>query len=263
MRVTVCETPHEEVAARRAWARIRSHVRAHGTELLVLPEFAFLPPVWHQAHFDAAQWAALEQQAAAWCARLPELGCRHVMGAAPVTLNGQPRNQGFLWSAQGLQWLRGKHHLPEEPGGWEARWFSRGTEGFPVFSAGALRFGLNICTELWALDTLGPYAQAGVQAVVSPRATAAATTARWLSLAQTVAVRLGAYSLSSNRRHADGSCGGVGWIIDPEGQVVARTSARVPVVTADIDLQACQAARLRYPRYVFADAAGGAAPSSS
>ena len=31
MRVSVCETPHEEDASREGWARIRSHVPAHGT----------------------------------------------------------------------------------------------------------------------------------------------------------------------------------------------------------------------------------------
>ena len=118
-------------------------------------------------------------------------------------------------------------------------------------SCGRLRFGLNICTELWALETLGPYAAAGVHAVVTPRATAAATTERWVALAKTVAVRTGAFSLSSNRRHDDGSCGGAGWIIDPEGNELARTSAEVPFATRDLDPQSSLAARSTYPRYVF------------
>jgi hypothetical protein len=43
--------------------------------------------------------------------------------------------------------------LPHEPGGREARWSTRGDPRFPVFAAGDLAFGLNICTELRALET--------------------------------------------------------------------------------------------------------------
>jgi len=252
MRVTVCETSHETQAAESQWASLRSHVREEGTRLLVLPEFAFLEPLWESPDFDPLRWREQERAGRAWLERLPDLRCEHVIGAFPRTLEGKPFNQGFLWSAQsGFTALRSKRHLPDEPGGWEARWFTRGDAGFPVFSAGSLRFGLNICTELWALETVGPYAEAGAHAVITPRATAAATTERWLSLARTVAVRTGAFSLSSNRRHDDGSCGGVGWIIDPEGEVLARTSAANPFATREIDLGASTAAQSRYPRYVF------------
>jgi len=255
MRVTVCETPHAQPAADKTWATLCSHVRDEGTDLLVLPEFAFLEPVWQNEHFDQLQWTALEQEATRWLARLPELKCAHVIGSVPITTAGKPLNQGFLWSAdKGLLLLRSKRYCPNLPGAWEARWFTKGTDEFPVFSAGSLKFGLNICTELWALETLGPYARAGVHAVISPRATTAATTERWIALAKTVAVRTGAFSLSSNRTHVDGSCGGVGWIIDPEGIELARTSASCPAVTQEIDLAASSIAKSTYPRNVFADA---------
>lgn len=253
MRVTVCETPHEPRAAERRWDALCAHVRAQRTQLLVLPEFAFLDPVWDSPDFDPATWAEQEHAARRWLQRLPELGCAHVIGAVPVSVAGRTFNQGFLWSADGggVTPLRRKHHLPNEAGGWEARWFQRGDDRFPVFNAGPLRFGLNICTELWALETCGPYAAAGAHAVVTPRATASATTERWLALARTVSVRAGAFGISSNRWHADGSCGGVGWIIDPEGEVLARTSEDHPFATAELDLAASAEAQGRYPRYVF------------
>jgi N-carbamoylputrescine amidase len=49
-----------------------------------------------------------------------------------------------------------------------------------------------------------------------------------------------------------GACGGVGWIISPNGEILATTSAEAPFVTVDIDLAAPIAARYQYPRYVFA-----------
>ena len=64
-------------------------------------------------------------------------------------------------------------------------------------------------------------------------------------------VRPGAYSVSSNRVDRSGACGGVGWIISPDGELLARTTPDLPVATVDIDLTAPTAARERYPRYVF------------
>ena len=116
-----------------------------------------------------------------------------------MNVDGRQFNEGYLWSAAGgLTPLRRKFFLPAEPGGWGANWFDRGDPAFQAFHAGALSFGLNICTELWALETYAAYVAEGVQAILSPRATAAATTAQWLSVGVVAAVRSGAFSLSSN-----------------------------------------------------------------
>jgi len=174
------------------------------------------------------------------------------VGARPITIAGRPFNQGFIWSgAAGLTPLRRKFHLPAEPGGWETNWFDRGDPVFPAFRAGALSFGLNICTELWALETYAAYAALAVHAILAPRATAAATTAKWLSAGVVAAVRSGAFCLSSNRVDPTGACGGAGWIISPDGQVLASTTPEAPFATVDIDLAAATAARASYPRYVF------------
>src|SRR5262245_12146583 len=94
-------------------------------------------------------------------------------------------------------------------------------------------------------------AHRGVHSILSPRATATATTAKWVSVGVVAAVRSGAFSLSSNRVDATGACGGVGWIISPDGEILATTTRDVPFVTIDIDLTAPVAARKSYPRYIF------------
>ena len=114
-----------------------------------------------------------------------------------------------------------------------------------------MSFGLNICTELWALESYVDCARRGVQAILSPRATASATTAKWLAVGVVAAVRSGAFSLSSNRVDPTGACGGTGWIINPDGEILATTSSDVPFVAMDIDLTVSTAARASYPRYVF------------
>jgi N-carbamoylputrescine amidase len=223
----------------------------HSSELVLLPEFAMVDPLWQHEIFDAARWASAQSLSEVWRHRLPELGAAHVVGTRPVTIAGRPFNQGFLWSTAGLMPLRRKFYLPDEPGNWEARWFDRGDSDFPEYHAGACSFALNICTELWALETYAAYAARGVQLILSPRATAAATTAKWLSIGVVAAVRSGAFSLSSNRVDPTGACDGVGWIIDPSGHILARTTPDSPFATVDIDLSASAAARDDYPGYVF------------
>lgn len=253
MQVTVCETTHDPVTVDQCWAALREHTARQLPNVVLLPEFAFLAPVWERPAFDPAVWAALVEEAAGWLARLPELACDWVIGAFPRDDGGRAVDEAFLWSrATGYRPLRRKRHLPSEPGFWEARWFEPERAGFAAFRAGELTFAVNICTELWALDSICSYPHLGVQAIMTPRATELSTIDLWISLARTVAVRTGAFSISSNRRHTDGSCGGAGWIIDPEGDELARTSLAEPFVTCDIDLGQCAAARSTYPRYVFA-----------
>ncbi|TFW09686.1 carbon-nitrogen hydrolase family protein [Oxalobacteraceae bacterium OM1] len=252
MRITVCELPDAADAVESTWHALRAHTRETKTELLVLPEFAFTPPLWEIAQPDASLWMQAERTADAWLARLPELAVDYVIGARPVTREGKRYNEGFLWaSGASAIALRRKRYLPNEDGGWEQRWFEQGDSEFPIYQAGAMRFGLNICTELWALETYASYAARRAQVIVSPRATAGATTAKWLAAGTVAAVRSGAFSVSSNRFRADGTYGGVGWIISPDGEVLAATSTSTPFATVDVPLDKDEIYRRTYPRYVF------------
>ena len=252
MRVTVCELPHETDALIAAWADLCAHTAAHGSQLVLLPEFAMVEPVWESEQFEAERWSAIEALGTAYLRCLADLGVEYVVGTRPVTRKGRRLNQAYIWSAAaGEEPLRNKFFLPQEPGNWEATWFEAGDPGFPLFHTGSMSFGVNICTELWALETYAAYAAGGIEVLMSPRATARATMKKWLAAGVVAAVRSGAFSLSSNRVDATGGCGGGGWIIDPAGEVLAVTSAPEPFVTREIDLAAAAAAKRSYPRYVF------------
>jgi N-carbamoylputrescine amidase len=252
MRVTVCELPHRTDALADAWAALCAHTQSNGSQLVLLPELAMIEPVWEFEHFDAARWVVVETLNDMGLRRLPELHADYVVGTRPVRLDGRRLNQGYLWSpAAGVQPLRSKYFLPEEPGSWEATWFERGDPLFPAFRAGAASFGVNICTELWALETYAAYAALGVDLLLSPRATSLDTTAKWLAVGIVAAVRSGAFSLSSNRVDTTGAGGGSGWIIDPAGDVLSVTSAAEPFATREIDLAKAAEAKDSYPRYVF------------
>jgi len=252
MRVTVCQLPHEPRALAAAWAALCEHTKGRASECVLLPEFAMLEPVWESEHFDAARWSAVLAQSDLQLRRLPELGAAFVVGTRPACVGGRRLNQGYLWSrAGGLEPLRSKYFHPDEPGNWEATWFHRGDPAFPAFRAGRVAFGLNICTELWALETFAAYAALGVEILLTPRATSSATAAKWQAAGVVAAVRSGAYSLSSNRVETTGASGGMGWIIDPAGDVLAITSAVAPFATCDLDLTHATKAKESYPRYVF------------
>jgi N-carbamoylputrescine amidase len=252
MRVTVCELPHEPEALAAAWTALCEHTVLHSSELVLLPELAMVDPLWQDETFDPARWEAAEALSEVLRHRLSELRVAQVVGTRPVTVDGRPLNQGFLWSAEGgLVPLRSKFYMPDEPGGWEARWFDRGDADFTQYHTGTFSFGLNICTELWAVETYAAYAARGVQVILSPRATASATTAKWMSAGVVAAVRSGAFSLSSNRVEPTGACGGVGWIISPHGHILALTNPDAPFATVDIDLSASAAAKDDYPVYVL------------
>ena len=45
--------------------------------------------------------------------------------------------------------------------------------------------------------------------------------------------------------------GGEGWIVDPDGAVIARTTRNQPFVTVGIDLDAAERAKETYPRPAF------------
>jgi N-carbamoylputrescine amidase len=267
MRITVCELPHEEDALATAWAGLCDHTVRHRSELVLLPEFAFVEAVWENDQFDAVRWDAIVARSETWMGRFSELKTPYVVGSRPATVRGRPLNQGYLWSsAAGVRPLRSKHYMPEAPGEWEARWFDRGEPVFPAYTEGSFRFGLNICTELWSLDTCAGYARDKVEIIFSPRASAAATTVKWLSAGVVAAALSGAFSVSSNRVDPAGACGGVGWITSPEGKILASTTVKAPFATVDIDLAVSARARVAHPCNIFnrvelsVERGGGAGP---
>jgi N-carbamoylputrescine amidase len=259
MRVTVCELPHEPKALASAWRELCDHTARQRSALLLLPELAFVEPFWESDVFDNARWVRVTQTCDAWIDRLHELGVDFVVGTRPRTQDGHHFNEGFLWSrSQPCMSLRRKYFMPDEPGGWESHWFSPGDAEFPGYAAGSLTFGLNMCTEIWALETYAAYAASSVDVVLCPRATSATTTEKWRAAGIVAAVRSGAYCLSSNRAQDSESGGGVSWIIGPDGDVLAQTSSQTPFVTQEIDLGARAAAQSTYPRYALAPAAENA-----
>jgi predicted amidohydrolase len=253
MRVTVCQLEDGRDGFEEGWDGLCRHVRDQGSELVLLPEMPF--SAWFAAArpFDAGVWAAAVAGHGAWQERLAELAPATVLGTAAVERGGTRLNEAFVWSDGLARPAHHKRYLPDEDGFWEASWYAPGDGSFELAEAAGAKVGFQICTEIWTLQASRDYGLAGADIIAAPRATPAVSRDKWLVGGRAAAILAGAFCLSSNRSGTAATgleFAGCGWIVDPDGQVLALTTDEEPVVTRDIDLEMARAAKSTYPRYV-------------
>ena len=175
-------------------------------------------------------------------------------GTRPVERNGQRLNEAFVVaSPAAARGMHEKRYLPDEEGYWEASWYERGDGVFEPIEVCGATLGMQICTEMWMLDVSRQYGLRGADIIAVPRATPATSRERWLVGGRAVAIVSGAFCISSNRSGvstAHDDFAGVGWIIDPDGEVLGVTLDSDPFVTRDLDLRRAAVAKATYPRYV-------------
>ena len=254
IRATVCQLRNAPDDFAEDWELLAEHVRANKSDVVLLPEMAFAPWFAVARRFDMIVWFTAVAAHDAWMLQLGDLAPATVVGTRPLDVGAERRNQGFVWDAeQGYSAVHEKYYLPDEAGFWEASWYGRGDGSFVPFQCGAALAGMQICTELWFPQHARTYGQAGAHLLAVPRATELATLDKWLAGGRAAAVIAGAFALSSNlasRPNPLVTLGGQGWIIDPDGAVLALTSEEEPFATATLDLAQAEHAKQTYPRYV-------------
>jgi len=255
MRVTICQLPNDRDAFARAWSALVEHVQTASSELVVLPEMPF--STWLAAAKDVAQdrWnAAVRAHDEAIDTHLPALAPATVVASRPVVDAGVNLNRGFIWTRDGgVVDAHDKYYLPDEPGFYETDWYSRGDGTFAPRPAAGTTLGFQICSEMWFFERGRHYGQQGARVIVSPRATGASSVERWITGGRALAMTSGCFVFSSNHSGpcaADADLGGGSFAVDPDGEVLARTTASTPFATVDIDLSAADEARATYPRYI-------------
>jgi N-carbamoylputrescine amidase len=253
MRVTVCQLSDQRRGFESDWRELCAHVREQGSDLVLLPEMPFSDWFAAERDFAAGVWDAAVTEHRMWKLRLAELAPATVVTTEPVVTRGRRLNEAYAWSDGRTTPLHQKRYLPNEHGFWEARWYEPSAGAFDLTTLGDALVGVQICTELWWLDESRKYGLNGADVLLAPRATPASSRERWLVGGSAAAILAGAFCLSSNRsgRHRSGlEFAGLGWIIDPEGEVLARTCDTQRCVTAEIDLSRAREAKSTYPRYV-------------
>ena len=254
MKLTVCQLPNRPSAFQRQWEHLAAHVLDEASDLVLLPEMPFHPWFPLNQEADLAVWDAAVAAHDRWLKHLSELAPAVVLGSRPVNRDGRRLNEGFVWDAQGgYRQAHHKYHLPDEEGFWEGSWYHRGEGIFNVIQSHEVHLGFMICTDLWFMEHARSLGKQGAHILAVPRATPASTLDKWLVGGQAAAVVSGSFCISSNKVADAGEVaelGGRGWIIDPDGSVLATTSAERPVVTVDVEPETADRAKKTYPRYV-------------
>jgi len=257
MRVTVCQFPDAAGEVDGAWDALARHSRAAGTDLLLLPEMPFHPWLFDTPRPDPRAWAEAVDAHHRWLGRLGETGAGAVAASRPATRDGRRFHEAFVWiPGRGTLPAHDKRYLPDQAGTYEASWYERGDGTFSPIAAADALIGFLMCTELWFPEHARRYGSDGVQIVAAPRATEPATTPKWIAAGRTAAVISGAFCLSSNRSGSSpaGDWGGAGWVISPDGDLLALTSDDEPFTTIDVDLGTADLAKTTFPRSVDSSA---------
>lgn len=255
MKVTVCQLDNRPDSIESELEALARHIGATGSEFLLLPEMCFHEWLAADRQPRRERWLAAVESHAAQILQLGRLGARAVIGTRPIVSDsGAFHNQAYLWTIEPrVLPVHEKYYLPDEAGYWEASWYQPAQLEFNTCQALDLSIGVQICTEMWFFEWARHFAGAGAEILCIPRATPHASSAKWLAGGQTAAVCAGAYCLSSNLWTPPGSkadCGGLGWIVSPEGEVLAQTDRQQPFATVDIDPEFARHSKTTYPRYV-------------
>jgi N-carbamoylputrescine amidase len=254
MKVTVTQLPDQHDALLESFEALANHVQSEKSELVLLPEMPFYPWLAASELVDPSLWQTAVDAHEEWMPRLASLGTDIILGSRPVLENNSPHNDAFVWQTGGsASFAHRKYYLPDEPGFWEATWYQRADQpSFQAFETERAKIGFMICSDLWYGEHARSYARQGVHILANPRATEIGSVEKWLAGGRTASVMSGAFALSSNRIGKNDviTWGGSGWITDPDGEVLARTSAKEPFASVDIDLRRAEKAKESYPRYV-------------
>ena len=256
MKVTVCQLDSRPAFLGAFLEDLKKHIKDTDSDFLLLPEMGFAEWVCASEQPDAERWKTVVSTHDDHIANLSSLGAKGIVGTRPIiNAMGSRRNQAYVWSAKTNEAaaFHEKYYLPDEPGYYEHRWYDRGEKRFDLGRVLGMRLGIQICTEMWFLEWARHYAASRADLLCVPRGTPHGTLDKWLAGGQAAAVCSGAYCLSSNlwAPKGDGpNLGGVGWVIDPEGNVLATTDADSPFATVEVDLEFSRHSKSTYPRYV-------------
>lgn len=267
LKVGVCQTAPELIAGSAEWNAFSAAAARERTDLFLLSEMPFGRWISAASEPQDAAWEACCRAHDAGLGALGDLGAAWVAASHPVMEGGQRRNHAFAWNAsEGLRGTHTKQHFPDEAGYYEARWFQGGPGPYQPVSVGPIKVGFILCTEIMFNEHARHYGRAGAQVLLVPRVVGPTTLDRWLVAMRMAAIVSGCYVLSSNRGGTDSAgqtFGGAGWIINPNGDLVAQTSAGAPIACHEIDLDWVRQAQREYPCYVLEMPESGHRPADS
>ncbi len=234
VKITVCQLHNAGESLERDWSRLLTHARSQASELVLLPEMPFSPWLARSASFTAASWNAAVEAHDHFEARFGEFGAASLAGTRPVDFGNGRNNVAFLWDGQhGLRTIHAKSRLENREGSWESIWYVSSPADFTPVKIASSMSAFLIGAELLETGAVEQYARDGATLILAPRSTPASDLTHWLDVAR-AAARSGQIFCASSNRAPDGA----GWVIDPEGNVVAITDEAQPFATVDLQFPA-------------------------
>ncbi|WP_457548430.1 carbon-nitrogen hydrolase family protein [Archaeoglobus sp.] len=244
IRVTVCELSDKNFW--KDWDELTQHVNDERSDLVVLPETPAYPWFASLPQFNEKIWQKAIKAHDDFISKLNDFPAV-IISTRPIQKGDQRLNQAFFWDKGVYHPVRCKYYLPEEEGFYEVTWFHKGAKDFHTVKIRNAVIGILICSELMFNEWARLYGKQGAHIIAVPRATF--TVDRWLVASRMAGIVSGAFVLSSNR--VGGSFGGRGWVVSPEGDVIAVTSRDEPFVTVNINLKEAELAKQTYPRNIL------------
>jgi len=252
-RVAVGEFDPELRSGSQAWNHLARSLERASPDLLLLCELSFGQWLSSREEFDPDLWQRSIEAHQEGVAALGELGVPVVLGSRSIEIEGLRCNESFVWTpTTGAIGVHTKQHIPDSPGYRETTWYQQGERHFRVVEAGslALKIGFLNCTDVMFSEHARHYGRDGAELIVVPRVSPPLTATFFRVAIQMAAVCSGCYVASSNRTGID-SVGeqfeGAGYVVDPLGEIVARTSLLSPLVVHDIDTDFVAWKRPLYP----------------
>jgi predicted amidohydrolase len=246
----ISEVFHDDYSRVADWLR---DAKLRGAELAVLPEIALNPwsPASEEARDDDAEDPeGPRHRALGDAARVTGIA---VVGGAIVRDRSTRRrhNTALVFDSTGaLVSSYRKVHLPDEEGFRETRHYEPGDALPPVVDHFPLRLGIQICSDINRPQGSHLLAAMGAEVIINPRATEAATFARWKTVFIANAMTSGAYvvSVARPREESGVKLGGPSCVVAPTGDVVIETTDAIAI--ADLDRAVIEEARRKYPGYL-------------
>jgi N-carbamoylputrescine amidase len=254
--IAVCELPDGLAPGDAGWRDLLARVAATRPQALLLNELPF--GEWPAADpgFDLRRAGRVVAGHAEGVAALDGLDVPVLFGSTALPGENGLVNEGFVRAGGTYRALHHKLCLPEEPGFHENSWFRPGPRSFGLFDHGGFRFAFAICSELMVPEVGRTLVRAGADVLLVPRASTAAGLERWLTVARATALVNGCYVASSNRNGGGSpggpAFGGVGFVVDPAGEILALTEPARPLATAVLSRAALARARDGYPMTIRA-----------
>lgn len=235
----------------RLHARLDEAKRA-GATLAVLPELPlnrWAPSTRDARDDDAEEPGGERHRRLAAAAR--SIGIGVIGGAIVRHPSGVRHNTALIFDAHGKHLASyAKLHVPQEPGFWEKDHYFPGTEPPRPIAGFPMPIGVQICSDVNRPEGSHLLAALGCEVILAPRATEAATYARWNVVFRANAITCAVYYLSVNRPgpEAGVGIGGPSFAVSPENEVLLETEDPIGIV--EVDHGVVERARHHYPGYL-------------